>query len=183
MIRLLRKPFGLHGKVHEITPSSAGWRYVGFSLWRLRVGETVSEATGHRVLLLGDIKSHKDFAMLSHGPPSVHEARLGPPEQPSFLTARKGGPPAQPANMTSSGSCWNTHGRVEPLACARLTRNRQKIPPAPRQDTYPRTRGAPQARRCAMRRRAPRMAVGSLPRIGAIRSSFCASPTRAESRR
>ena len=46
MIRLLRKPFGIHGKVHEIPPSSAGWRYVGFSLWRLRVGETVSEATG-----------------------------------------------------------------------------------------------------------------------------------------
>jgi hypothetical protein len=33
----------------------------------------------------------------------VHEARLGLPEQPSFLFARKGGPPAQPANMTSSG--------------------------------------------------------------------------------
>jgi hypothetical protein len=31
----------------------------------------------------------------------VHEARLGLPEQPSFLPARKGGPPAQPANMTS----------------------------------------------------------------------------------
>ncbi len=46
----------------------------------------------NRVLLLGDIKSHKDFAMLSHGPPSVHEARLGLPEQPSFLPARKGSP-------------------------------------------------------------------------------------------
>jgi hypothetical protein len=32
----------------------------------------------------------------------VHEARLGLPEQPSFLFARKGGPPAQPANMTSN---------------------------------------------------------------------------------
>jgi hypothetical protein len=31
----------------------------------------------------------------------VHEARLGMPEQPSFLPARKGGPPPQPANMTS----------------------------------------------------------------------------------
>ena len=55
----------------------------------------------HRVLLLGDIESHENFAILSHGPPSVREARLGPPEQPSFLPARKGGPPAQPANMTS----------------------------------------------------------------------------------
>jgi len=44
----------------------------------------------NRVLLLGDIKSHKDFAMLSHGPPSVHEARLGQPEQPSFLYCTKG---------------------------------------------------------------------------------------------
>jgi 5-deoxy-glucuronate isomerase len=52
MIRLLRKPFGIHGKVHEITPSSASWRYVGFSLWRLRVGETVSEATGDREVIL-----------------------------------------------------------------------------------------------------------------------------------
>jgi 5-deoxy-glucuronate isomerase len=52
MIRLLRKPFGIHGKVHEITSSSAGWRYVGFSLWGLRVGETVSEATGDSEVIL-----------------------------------------------------------------------------------------------------------------------------------
>ena len=68
-----------------------------------------------RVLPLGDIESHKDFAILSHGPPSVHEARLGMPEQPSFLPARKGGPPAQPANMTSS----------------RLTNNAGSFPPMP----------------------------------------------------
>ena len=44
----------------------------------------------HRVLLLGDIESHENFAILSHGPPSVHEARLGPPEQPSFFNCTKG---------------------------------------------------------------------------------------------
>jgi hypothetical protein len=53
------------------------------------------------VFLLGDIKSHKSFAILSRSPPSVHKARLGLPKQPPFLTARKGGPPAQPANVTS----------------------------------------------------------------------------------
>jgi hypothetical protein len=53
------------------------------------------------VLLLGGVKSNESFAILSHGPPSVHEARLGLPEQPLFLPARKGGPP-QPANMTSN---------------------------------------------------------------------------------
>jgi 5-deoxy-glucuronate isomerase len=46
MSPLLRKPFGTHGKVHEITPQTAGWRHVGFSLYRLRAGETAAEATG-----------------------------------------------------------------------------------------------------------------------------------------
>jgi 5-deoxy-glucuronate isomerase len=46
MSELLRRPFGRHGKVHGITPQSAGWRYVGFSLYHLRAGETAAEATG-----------------------------------------------------------------------------------------------------------------------------------------
>lgn len=49
---LLRKPFGTHGKVHEITPQSAGWRYVGFSLYRLRAGETAAEVTGANEVIL-----------------------------------------------------------------------------------------------------------------------------------
>lgn len=49
---LLRKPFGTHGKVHEIRPATAGWRYVGFSLYRLREGETVSESTGDREVII-----------------------------------------------------------------------------------------------------------------------------------
>ena len=52
MSPLLRKPFGRHGKVHEITPQSAGWRYVGFSLYHLRAGETAAEATGARDVIL-----------------------------------------------------------------------------------------------------------------------------------
>ena len=55
------------------------------------------------VLLLGDIESDKDFAILFHGPLSVHEARLGPARATLVLPARKGGPPTQTANMTSSG--------------------------------------------------------------------------------
>lgn len=46
------RPFGGHGKVHEITPQLAGWRYVGFSLYRLREGETVGEATGDMEVIL-----------------------------------------------------------------------------------------------------------------------------------
>ncbi|MDI6838143.1 MAG: 5-deoxy-glucuronate isomerase, partial [Rhizobiaceae bacterium] len=35
MSDLLRKPQGASGKVHDITPESAGWGYVGFGLYRL----------------------------------------------------------------------------------------------------------------------------------------------------
>lgn len=49
---LLRKPFGSHGKVHDITPTSAGWRYVGFALHRLRAGETMAEVTGDREVII-----------------------------------------------------------------------------------------------------------------------------------
>src|SRR5215211_6739491 len=52
MTRLLLKPFGGHGKVHEVTTASAGWRYVGFSLWQLRAGETVGETTGDQEVIL-----------------------------------------------------------------------------------------------------------------------------------
>ena len=49
---LLCKPFGSHGQVHEITPASAGWRYVGFSLWRLRAGEEAGARTAEREVIL-----------------------------------------------------------------------------------------------------------------------------------
>jgi len=52
MAELLKKPFGNHGKLHQITPQSAGWRFVGFSLYRLRPGECVSEVTGDREVIL-----------------------------------------------------------------------------------------------------------------------------------
>lgn len=52
MTDLLRRPFGRHGKVHEITPQSAGWHYVGFSLYRLRAGDEVGESCGDREVIL-----------------------------------------------------------------------------------------------------------------------------------
>ena len=52
MSQLLKKPFGTHGKVHDVTPQSAGWRHVGFSLYRLRAGEAAAEATGDREAIL-----------------------------------------------------------------------------------------------------------------------------------
>lgn len=49
---LLKRPFGTRGKVHEITPASAGWRYVGFSLYRLKAGDKASETTGDNEVIL-----------------------------------------------------------------------------------------------------------------------------------
>jgi hypothetical protein len=42
------------------------------------------------MLHLGHVERDKSFAMLSHGSPSVREARLGPSEQPSFLSRTEG---------------------------------------------------------------------------------------------
>ncbi|ANG97618.1 MULTISPECIES: 5-deoxy-glucuronate isomerase [Brucella] len=52
MANLLRKPSGKHGKVHDITPESANWGYVGFGLYRLKAGETATEKTGDREVIL-----------------------------------------------------------------------------------------------------------------------------------
>jgi 5-deoxy-glucuronate isomerase len=52
MTDLLRKPYGTHGKIHQITPTDAGWRYVGFSLYRLRKGERAAEATADCKVIL-----------------------------------------------------------------------------------------------------------------------------------
>jgi 5-deoxy-glucuronate isomerase len=52
MVDLLRKPTATRGKVHDITPESAGWGYVGFTLYRLEPGDVAAEATGHREVIL-----------------------------------------------------------------------------------------------------------------------------------
>ncbi|MER5171255.1 5-deoxy-glucuronate isomerase [Thioclava sp. GXIMD2076] len=52
MTNLQHKPFGTRGKVHEITPALAGWRYVGFSLYKLKAGDTAAEATGSNEVIL-----------------------------------------------------------------------------------------------------------------------------------
>ena len=52
MSSLLRKPSGTTGKVIDITPANAGWRYVGFAVYALKSGETAGEATGDREVIL-----------------------------------------------------------------------------------------------------------------------------------
>lgn len=52
MADLLRKPVATQGKVHDITPETAGWSYVGFGLYKLKAGETASELTGDKEVIL-----------------------------------------------------------------------------------------------------------------------------------
>ncbi len=52
MTDLLRKPTGTAGKVHDITPETAGWGYVGFGLYHLEAGESDAEDTGDREVIL-----------------------------------------------------------------------------------------------------------------------------------
>ncbi|MBJ3762566.1 5-deoxy-glucuronate isomerase [Maribius pontilimi] len=51
-MKLLVKPSGTRGKVHRITPESAEWGYVGFTLYSLAPGDTAAEATGNREAIL-----------------------------------------------------------------------------------------------------------------------------------
>jgi 5-deoxy-glucuronate isomerase len=49
---LLLRPAGTTGKVHDVTPASAGWSWVGFGLYRLAPGETAAEPTGTTEVIL-----------------------------------------------------------------------------------------------------------------------------------
>ncbi len=51
-MNLLHRPVGEFGRVHDISPSNAGWRYVGFGLHRLRPGDSVEEETVDREAIL-----------------------------------------------------------------------------------------------------------------------------------
>jgi len=62
MSRLLVKPAGTAGKVHDITPRSAGWTYVGFALHRLAPGETAQEETGDREVILVLVEGRAEIA-------------------------------------------------------------------------------------------------------------------------
>jgi 5-deoxy-glucuronate isomerase len=70
MTDLLRKPRGTGGKVHDITPTEAGWSYVGFGLYHLKAGEVASEPTGDREVILVLVEGK---ARVSAGPRDLGE--------------------------------------------------------------------------------------------------------------
>jgi 5-deoxy-glucuronate isomerase len=52
MSRLRLRPLADHGRVHAVTPDSAGWDYVGFALYRLAAGEAIEASTEDREVCL-----------------------------------------------------------------------------------------------------------------------------------
>ncbi|TVS02401.1 MAG: 5-deoxy-glucuronate isomerase [Rhodobacteraceae bacterium] len=58
MAGLLRKPRGTRGQVHAISPADAGWRHVGFDLWRLGPGEVAEGQLGGREAILVLVEGH-----------------------------------------------------------------------------------------------------------------------------
>ncbi|WP_105440661.1 5-deoxy-glucuronate isomerase [Neorhizobium sp. T25_13] len=62
MTILLRKPKGVSGKVHDVTPKDAGWGYVGFGLYRLKPGESAAEKTGETEVILVLVEGRADIS-------------------------------------------------------------------------------------------------------------------------
>jgi len=62
MSKLRVKPSGDRGKVVDVTPDSAGWRYVGFALHRLKPGESVSGGEADREVCLVLVSGKADVA-------------------------------------------------------------------------------------------------------------------------
>ena len=57
-MNLLCKPLGTLGLVHDITPQSAGWGYVGFALHRLKAGDVAQGDTGSTEVILVMVEGH-----------------------------------------------------------------------------------------------------------------------------
>ena len=62
MSKLLRKPTATTGKVHDITPETANWGYVGFGLYRLKPGESAHEDTGDTEVILVLVEGKAEIA-------------------------------------------------------------------------------------------------------------------------
>jgi 5-deoxy-glucuronate isomerase len=52
MPNLRIRPQGALGQIHQVTPQSAGWTYVGFEFYRLKAGERLGAWTGDREVCL-----------------------------------------------------------------------------------------------------------------------------------
>ena len=61
MSELLIKPSGRTGKIHDISPERANWRYVGFGVYSLGPGEEAHEETGDREAIIVVVEGTAKF--------------------------------------------------------------------------------------------------------------------------
>lgn len=61
MNELLRKPTAESGRVHAITPADAGWRFVGFDLWRLAPGDVATGQLDGRECIIVLVEGRADI--------------------------------------------------------------------------------------------------------------------------
>ena len=101
MADLLVKPKGETGKVHEVTPENAGWRYVGFSLYHLQPGDSAAEATRDREAIL----------VLVEGKANVNAAGQDWGELGSRLSVWERTPPH--ALYVPNGSDWSVEATTD----------------------------------------------------------------------
>lgn len=63
MSQLLRKPEQEAGQLHDISPESANWRYVGFQVYRLKPGETAQDKTGDNEAIIVMIEGKAELSI------------------------------------------------------------------------------------------------------------------------
>ena len=62
-MNLLKQPVRSSGRIHHVTPETAGWSYVGFSLYRLSPDETASENTADSEAILVLVEGKAEIAV------------------------------------------------------------------------------------------------------------------------
>ena len=169
MTALLRHPTGDRGKVHDITPATAGWSYVGFGLYRL---------AARRDRRRGDRRHRGDpRPRRGQGPDRRRRARLRRARRPDGRL--RGDAAARGLRADGLRLVGDRHDRLHPR---RLHRPRQARPPGrghrpgrhrprspaaraptPATSTRSRWRSATSPTRCSSPRSSPRGQLVVLP--------------------
>ena len=104
MPNLRVRPKGAAGLVHQVTPESAGWTYVGFEFHRLKAGERLGAWTGDREVCLVLVSGK---ALVEAGNSDFGEigGRMSPFEgAPHAVYAPGGGGPADLGRARAAGA-------------------------------------------------------------------------------
>ena len=112
------------GQIQHITPQSAGWRYIGFDVWMLKKGQTVTLESGDRELCLvlvaglASVKTqHADFPNLGK--------RMSPFERTPPWSVYV--PPQDKVEVTAESDLENTRQKL----CGMQRAGQRQLPGTP----------------------------------------------------